>query len=166
MARLWKNGVNDGARTHDNRNHNPGLYQLSYAHHNLFVFGTPGRIRTCYPRLSLPTTPFGAPYNWVCGLDYLFTVSGAARIVSTESFDNPPQIQGFAGRLCLGLSTLNVTAGYSATGSELPDLCSNKSSRAFEISRSPLSSMRCILNMLPMDGSTKGFLGIAISMTC
>ncbi len=26
-------GVNDGARTHDNRNHNPGLYQLSYAHH-------------------------------------------------------------------------------------------------------------------------------------
>lgn len=25
-------GVDDGARTHDNRNHNPGLYQLSYAH--------------------------------------------------------------------------------------------------------------------------------------
>ena len=25
-------GVNDGARTHDNRNHNPGLYQLSYIH--------------------------------------------------------------------------------------------------------------------------------------
>ena len=22
----------DGARTHDNRNHNPGLYQLSYSH--------------------------------------------------------------------------------------------------------------------------------------
>ena len=27
-------GVDDGARTHDDRNHNPGLYQLSYAHHN------------------------------------------------------------------------------------------------------------------------------------
>ena len=26
-------GVTDGARTHDNRNHNPGLYQLSYSHH-------------------------------------------------------------------------------------------------------------------------------------
>jgi hypothetical protein len=26
-------GVADGARTHDNRNHNPGLYQLSYSHH-------------------------------------------------------------------------------------------------------------------------------------
>ncbi|MDF3055126.1 MAG: uncharacterized protein K0Q74_1033 [Gammaproteobacteria bacterium] len=30
---LRRKGVNDGARTHDNRNHNPGLYQLSYAHH-------------------------------------------------------------------------------------------------------------------------------------
>jgi hypothetical protein len=28
-----KNGVDDGARTHDRRNHNPELYQLSYAHH-------------------------------------------------------------------------------------------------------------------------------------
>ena len=26
-------GVGNGTRTHDNRNHNPGLYQLSYAHH-------------------------------------------------------------------------------------------------------------------------------------
>ena len=26
------NGVADGARTHDNWNHNPGLYQLSYSH--------------------------------------------------------------------------------------------------------------------------------------
>ena len=29
--------MNDGARTHDNRNHNPGLYQLSYAHHCVCV---------------------------------------------------------------------------------------------------------------------------------
>jgi hypothetical protein len=26
-------GVTDGTRTHDDRNHNPGLYQLSYGHH-------------------------------------------------------------------------------------------------------------------------------------
>ena len=26
-------GVDDGTRTRDNRNHNPGLYQLSYNHH-------------------------------------------------------------------------------------------------------------------------------------
>ena len=25
--------MDDGARTHDDRNHNPGLYQLSYVHH-------------------------------------------------------------------------------------------------------------------------------------
>ncbi len=33
-------GVNEGARTLDNRNHNPGLYQLSYNHHynKLFRF--------------------------------------------------------------------------------------------------------------------------------
>ena len=28
-----KDGVIDGTRTRDNRNHNPGLYQLSYDHH-------------------------------------------------------------------------------------------------------------------------------------
>jgi hypothetical protein len=28
-----KNGVADGTRTHDSRDHNPGLYQLSYGHH-------------------------------------------------------------------------------------------------------------------------------------
>ncbi len=31
------NGVANGIRTRDNRNHNPGLYQLSYSHHQ-FVF--------------------------------------------------------------------------------------------------------------------------------
>ena len=36
-ARTDNNGVADGARTHDNRNHNPGLYQLSYSHHSCFV---------------------------------------------------------------------------------------------------------------------------------
>lgn len=31
-----KDGVGDGTRTHDNRNHNPGLYQLSYTHRSNF----------------------------------------------------------------------------------------------------------------------------------
>jgi hypothetical protein len=31
-ASARKTGVADGTRTHDNRNHNPGLYQLSYSH--------------------------------------------------------------------------------------------------------------------------------------
>ena len=35
-------GVADGVRTHDNRNHNPGLYQLSYSHHrDLSANGAP-----------------------------------------------------------------------------------------------------------------------------
>ena len=52
----WFNGVNDGARTRDNRNHNPGLYQLSYAHHNMgySANGALGRTRTCDPRLRRP----------------------------------------------------------------------------------------------------------------
>ena len=33
---LRRYGVSDGTRTRDNRNHNPGLYQLSYAHHNCY----------------------------------------------------------------------------------------------------------------------------------
>jgi hypothetical protein len=110
-----ENGVSEGTRTLDDRNHNPGLYQLSYAHHNTVKWharqdysgsrphpcgavtktrrrsthpgvlsnplfypgsrfessyypqprnikasdnkqlnGTPGRIRTCYPRLRRP----------------------------------------------------------------------------------------------------------------
>src|SRR5688572_24175357 len=33
MARQLKVGASDGIRTRDGRNHNPGLYQLSYARH-------------------------------------------------------------------------------------------------------------------------------------
>ena len=34
---LKKNGVDDGTRTHDDRHHKPGLYQLSYAHHYIQI---------------------------------------------------------------------------------------------------------------------------------
>ena len=52
-------GVGDGARTHDNRNHNPGLYQLSYSSPLYITMlispnGAPDRIRTCDPRLRRP----------------------------------------------------------------------------------------------------------------
>ncbi len=53
-----EHGASDGARTRDNRNHNPGLYQLSYARHNNFYLKhatcAPDRIRTCHPRLRRP----------------------------------------------------------------------------------------------------------------
>ena|SRR6185437_8743393 len=62
-------GVDDGIRTHDSRDHNPGLYQLSYVHHpapysrlepvpasrcGFPGYGAPGRTRTCDPRLRRP----------------------------------------------------------------------------------------------------------------
>ena len=49
---LIQNGAADGARTRDNRNHNPGLYQLNYGRHKLlYLTGAPSRTRTCNPRL-------------------------------------------------------------------------------------------------------------------
>ena len=73
-------GVDDGDRTHDNKNHNLALYQLSYAHHNLArpAGFEPATLGLAY-QLRLST-----PQPGVCGLDYLFTISGVARIVSTE----------------------------------------------------------------------------------
>ena len=59
-------GVADGTRTHDNWNHNPGLYQLSYSHHwngcqtatalklSQAIAGLPGRNRTRNLRLRRP----------------------------------------------------------------------------------------------------------------
>jgi hypothetical protein len=50
-------GVADGARTHDNRNHNPGLYQLSYSHRNLNYNGL---LRRKYARLAYRFTELSA----------------------------------------------------------------------------------------------------------
>ena len=99
-------GVTDGARTHDHRNHNPALYQLSYSHHIMImkdICTTPWCL-LCHVLLARPAglepaTP-GLAYHLllsqplvykVCGLDYLFTISGATRIVSTEPYDNQKQ---------------------------------------------------------------------------
>ncbi len=47
--------------------------------------GDPDRTRTCDRLLSLPATAFAAPGRaGICGLDYLFAISGVPRIVSTE----------------------------------------------------------------------------------
>jgi hypothetical protein len=44
----------------------------------------PGRTRTCSPGLNLPLRVSSAP-KWGCGLDYIFTFSGALLIVSEDS---------------------------------------------------------------------------------
>ena len=41
----FPHGVADGVRTHDNWNHNPGLYQLSYSHHVLELKSKPPMAR-------------------------------------------------------------------------------------------------------------------------
>jgi hypothetical protein len=56
-SKMKGDGVDDGTRTRDGRNHNPGLYQLSYVHHRLHNSrqgGAPGRNRTCNRRLRRP----------------------------------------------------------------------------------------------------------------
>jgi hypothetical protein len=60
--------VDDGTRTRDGRNHNPGLYQLSYVHHRRTsdTGGAPGRNRTCNRRLRRPVlypVELRAPYK-------------------------------------------------------------------------------------------------------
>ena len=70
LASLFEYGVDDGDRTHDNRSHNPVLYQLSYAHHIALLVpklpnGAPGRTRTCdHPlrRRMLYPAELRAPY--------------------------------------------------------------------------------------------------------
>lgn len=60
-------GVADGTRTHDNWNHNPGLYQLSYSHHwGLALMTKPNRqdsiqFRTVYASNKTNNPPGIAP---------------------------------------------------------------------------------------------------------
>ncbi len=70
---LFKNlGVTDGARTHDNRNHNPGLYQLSYGHH-------------CERKMILAHFFKGAPIAWSTPFGCLLAMA-ARCIVDTHRF--------------------------------------------------------------------------------
>ena len=103
-------GVDDGTRTHDDRNHNPGLYQLSYTHQR--VIDALYDRSVLYDGLARPAglepATLGLAYHYcfhshreitgVCGLDYLFTVSGAARIVSTEPYDAQRKTSHFPSR--------------------------------------------------------------------
>ena len=55
-------GVDDGTRTHDDRDHNPGLYQLSYAHHclSLCLASLPWQARSSRHRPGRPDRAFAA----------------------------------------------------------------------------------------------------------
>src|SRR5690606_31743366 len=51
---MQSDGVADGARTHDNRNHNPGLYQLSYSHHWCKSRAAPAKKKDYSSNLACP----------------------------------------------------------------------------------------------------------------
>ncbi len=53
-------GVADGARTHDNRNHNPGLYQLSYSHREDKIITRRSGQKLSFVRIMRPS------FLWVC----------------------------------------------------------------------------------------------------
>ena len=81
--------MDKGTRTLDDRNHNPGLYQLSYTHHfKLF------RTKMARPAGFEPAT-LGLAYHYafrrpawqVCGLDYLFP---ALLIFIKKGWRDPP----------------------------------------------------------------------------
>ena len=79
-------GVTDGARTHDRRNHNPELYQLSYNHHKTVCFlavlpGAPGRTRTCNRRLRRPLL-YPVELQALAG-------SPSSQLVGVEGFEPP-----------------------------------------------------------------------------
>jgi hypothetical protein len=88
-------GVDDGARTHDRRDHNPELYQLSYVHHRQPRNkrdpdalrhpgdGAPGRTRTCDPRLRRPML-YPAELRAHALQQYRFI-----RVVGAEGFEPP-----------------------------------------------------------------------------
>jgi hypothetical protein len=61
---LVRDGVSDGNRTRDTRDHNPVLYQLSYTHHELrrsqCTQGSAGS-RTGYPYSETGPPPVGWP---------------------------------------------------------------------------------------------------------
>jgi hypothetical protein len=81
-----KYGVADGDRTRDNRNHNPGLYQLSYSHRRR----TRGLVRPAGFEPATTRLEGGCSiqlsYGRITGIK---TLAGSRKVVGVEGFEPP-----------------------------------------------------------------------------
>ena len=89
--------MGNGTRTHDDRHHKPGLYQLSYTHHNNLgstLNGAPGRTRTCNLRLRrlllYPVELQAQIKNYPYYLNTIFKI-GRGREIRTPDILHPKQ---------------------------------------------------------------------------
>ena len=79
-------GVDDGTRTHDDWNHNPGLYQLSYAHHEseltILTLDTCGFTSICHRSLKLARLTGLEPVTYGLAYHYSFHCPGISIEIS------------------------------------------------------------------------------------
>jgi hypothetical protein len=112
-------GVDDGTRTHDGRNHNPGLYQLSYVHHRPTIacpfapVAHPAGLHLCPPMADarsdqpfgcsklVPATLSNLPTALV-GSSLLLVLPQAARVARPAGLE--PATLGLEGRCSIQLS--------------------------------------------------------------
>ena len=93
--------MDDGTRTHDDRNHNPGLYQLSYTHH-------------CPDNLHIK---FVSALARLAGLEPA-TLGLEGRCSIRLSYRRPVLLNGYLKRRIAGVKLVG------AEGFEPPTLCS------------------------------------------
>ena len=90
----------DGARTHDHWNHNPGLYQLSYSHHNKKLSGclmSSGLLKP-HEDMARPAgfEPATTRLEGGCSIQLSYgrmlelkTLAGSIKMVGVEGFEPP-----------------------------------------------------------------------------
>src|ERR1700754_130990 len=97
-GRNWKKryGVADGTRTHDDRNHNPGLYQLSYSHHWNCYLACQNWLTEEEARLYKHVPRLPSPYS---------NISIAAALCTPSRAASPPSLSATSRSRCCRASS-------------------------------------------------------------